>query len=690
MRRALFRPLSAGMLLIVASSGLSGEATSPRIVGWRGDGTGRYPEATPPTVWGRWPKGPLRDLRSQARKPQGDSTADSRPLEFNIIREWLVLGPFPTGEKGVEQEYVPNEAELRPDENEKVGDLAWKTALQQREGEDFGNVSIDWLRLDEDLAKKGQIVYAHAYLHSETDGKVVFVFDHQGPFKAWVNGKAVYANPKGSVSIWAINNISWAMSVYRPLPFEIAARRVEVDLTKGWNRVLFKMAGSFHLRLTVAPGTEYEEKNIVWAAKLPDRSNASPLVVGDRVFVCSEPDELICVSKSDGKILWRRSNSFFDATPEEERARNPVLEGQVPPLAEKLKSAETYAEKLALRKQITELLLTADKDKYEMKAEGHTISHLPLAGWSTPTPVSDGTNVFVWHTLGVAACYGLDGNRKWIQRVDLLLRDPKEKYGPYRYPCSPLLVGDKLILGIVYEGMVALNTRDGSHVWTQRAEKSCMVANLAARVAGTDAVFTSNGDAVRVADGKVLWNETYRENVGIACFEDGVLTLARYSMASPLVRDFRVVQGDSWTPKATQHEIRGIKSEATYGPPLQFDGLLYTVSSDAILHVIDLQAMSLVYRQKLDLKPMFNYNAAGLTSSPTLGGKHIYAMDNQGNAIVFEPGREFRQVAKNSIQTHVTRDFPLNPQETTTYANPVSEGKRLYIRGEQYLYCIGE
>jgi len=253
-----------------------------------------------------------------------------------------------------------------------------------------------------------------------------------------------------------------------------------------------------------------------------------------------------------------------------------------------------------------------------------------------------------------------------------------------------VLVGDKLILGIVYEGMVALNARDGSHAWTQRSEKSCMVANLAARVAGADIVFTSNGDAVRVADGKVLWKETYRENVGVACFEDGVLTLARYSMGSPLVRDFRGVEGDSWTPKATQHEVRGIKCEGTYGPPLVTDGLLYTVSSDAILHVVDLKAMNLVYRQKLDLKPMFNYNAAGLTSSPTLAGKFIYAMDNQGNTVVFEPGREFKQVAKNSLQTHMARDFPLNPQETTTYANPVFEGKRLYIRGEQYLYCVGE
>ena len=43
---------------------------------------------------------------------------------------------------------------------------------------------------------------------------------------------------------------------------------------------------------------------------MPGRSNASPLPLGDRLFVCSEPDLLVCVSQKDGSVLWTATNSY--------------------------------------------------------------------------------------------------------------------------------------------------------------------------------------------------------------------------------------------------------------------------------------------------------------------------------------------------------------------------------------------
>jgi len=691
MMRKICPPYFLAVIAVVAgATSAAGEVASLKTVGWRGDLTGRYPDATPPTTWGRWPKSPVRDLRSQAKAPQGEPGANSRPLEFGIAREWLVLGPFPAAEKPLEQEFIPKEAEVQPDEGAKVGDLAWAPMVEQREGENFGNVLMDWLPLGTLLKEKGQTAYAHVYLHAQTEGKGVLVFDHVGAVKVWVNGKEVYGNPKPSVSLGAMNNISWGLSVDLALPFGVAAQRITVDLAKGWNRVLFKATGAFHLRLVADPAAAYEEKNIAWMTALPDRSNASPIIVGDRIFVCSEPDELICLDKRDGKVLWRRSNSFYDATPEAERAKSPVFQEKVAPLAEKLRSAESLAEKLALRKQIRELLLSVDKAKYEMKVEGHKISHLPIVGWTTPTPVSDGRLVYVWFTHAVAACYDLEGNRKWIQRVDLLLRDAKAREGPYRYPCSPLLVGGKLILGIVYEGMFALNAADGSLAWQQRETKGCLVSMSRGIVRDTEVIFTTQGDVVRAADGQLLWKHTLNWNLDGPVFEEGVLYLAGYGFSSLVRQDFTKLHGDSFEPRVEIAELRGVKGEGTYASPLLHEGLIYSVNSHGVLHVIDVKAKALAYAQPLDLKPMFHYNSCGVASSPTLGGKHIFAMDNQGNTVVFEPGRQFKQVARNQIQTQVARDFPLNPQETIAYGCPVFEGNRLYIRGERHLYCIGE
>ena len=41
------------------------------------------------------------------------------------------------------------------------------------------------------------------------------------------------------------------------------------------------------------------------------------------------------------------------------------------------------------------------------------------AGEAAPTPVSDGQHVYVLFGTGVAACFDLDGNRKWTTVVDV-------------------------------------------------------------------------------------------------------------------------------------------------------------------------------------------------------------------------------------------------------------------------------
>jgi hypothetical protein len=47
-------------------------------------------------------------------------------------------------------------------------------------------------------------------------------------------------------------------------------------------------------------------------------------------------------------------------------------------------------------------------------------------------------------------------------------------------------------------------------------------------------------------------------------------------------------------------------------------------------------------------------------------------------------------VARNRIATQIDRHLPIPAQETIAYAPPITDGKRLYLRGEAYLYCIGK
>src|SRR6185436_16688015 len=71
------------------------KASPDRPVGWRGDWTGKYPGATPPTSWSRRVHGITTAIRYQAAKPSGEQPAKtSRELEYFIIKDWLVTGPI--------------------------------------------------------------------------------------------------------------------------------------------------------------------------------------------------------------------------------------------------------------------------------------------------------------------------------------------------------------------------------------------------------------------------------------------------------------------------------------------------------------------------------------------------------------------------------------------------------------------
>src|SRR5947209_2184112 len=117
-------------------------------IGWRGDGTGRFPGATPPLEWYRRPKGVFNNLRVLADRPKTDK-AGGAPLNMGTIRDWIVAGPFDAKDHATALTDVtqPNETELRPAAGDKIGDTAWTPQAIS-----VGNQSQSWARLVLDFA----------------------------------------------------------------------------------------------------------------------------------------------------------------------------------------------------------------------------------------------------------------------------------------------------------------------------------------------------------------------------------------------------------------------------------------------------------------------------------------------------------------------------------------------------------
>ena len=107
------------------------------------------------------------------------------------------------------------------------------------------------------------------------------------------------------------------------------------------------------------------------------------------------------------------------------------------------------------------------------------------------------------------------------------------------------------------------------------------------------------------------------------------------------------------------------------------------------MYVVDLNSRKTLYYKDLQLNGLMHHNAIPVAASVTLIGEHLIVMDNQGTAVVLQPGREFHEVGRNRIETQLDRVWPIPAQETLAYSPPIAADDCLYLRGERYLYCIG-
>ena len=116
------------------------------------------------------------------------------------------------------------------------------------------------------------------------------------------------------------------------------------------------------------------------------------------------------------------------------------------------------------------------------------------------------------------------------------------------------------------------------------------------------------------------------------------------------------------------------------------DGLIYSLTEGGGLIVNDAATGEVVYRKVLPMKPRTQYwDWAGASASPTLAGKYIYLMDNQGTTVVVRPGRQYQQVALNLLEE--SSNGKDQAQNLTTL---IFDGTRMYYRTPGYLYCIGD
>jgi len=684
------------------AEGPAGQEPTAIGVGWRGDGSGRYPQADPPVHWGRVAK-PVAALRSQASKPKEGQIG--RPIPDGVVREWLVLGPVPmTRSAKPDVDAIPGEAQWSPDEGEKVGDLAWRKVATDTS-------TLDLKALFGATAPVESLAYACAYVYCESAA--------------------------GLAPRWMVSSGSAERALCN-------GRKWDGKLEKGWNRLLFRVScgtmdgweqdtfANWYLRLIFfgdkdAPA---EERNIAWSVRLPGWGIAQPVIVGDRLLTTGNGRTLYCLNKQDGRILWARTTTYADAATDEEKKAHPDIFKELDPLRDQLAKldaslaggaptdATVGLEKMGLESKILGLMTQVDPEKYKRLADGEI-------GSCAPTPTSDGRAVYTLYQ-DLLAAFDLDGRPKWVYHYPGL--DTKsESHG---YVNSPRVIAGKVI---AYFGnpttprIVAADAATGKPAWSYppndlaEADRKRFfdkghgyLSSMQGLVVGGEPLLVTPRELIRVRDGTMA---AYLGDVEVP--EAGFF-------ATPIVYDGVLVRYlATWTAGRTKLEFIGLPSSAAepatveaprtleidttrfprfhkgwfLASPLYHEGLVYLVSEGGVLTVVDAAKGRVVYQKLLDADFYMAHTGdpsrGGCGASPTLAGKYIYLFGNRGTCLVIEPGREYRQMAKNRLERFADKTSASwggvgagHPESSMSC--PVFEGRRMYYRTLQTVYAVEE
>ncbi|HSW50393.1 MAG TPA: PQQ-binding-like beta-propeller repeat protein [Bryobacteraceae bacterium] len=369
-------------------------------------------------------------------------------------------------------------------------------------------------------------------------------------------------------------------------------------------------------------------ENVVWKLAMPTKTGATPIVWGDSVFL----------NVADGKelYLWR---------------------------VDKAKGTPVWKTRVA-------------SGNYEINKQN----------MSSPSPVTDGTNVYVLTGVGVLKGFHFAGKELWA-------RDIQQDYGKFGlnwgYASSPLLYEDSLYVQVLHgmktddpSYLLRIDKKSGKTVW--RVERPSEATSESPDSYRTPAVVKSgsrveivvaDGDGVTghdAATGKELWrsrglnpgNNPANRVIASIVVADGLVYVP--SRVRPLLV-FR--PGGSGDVSRT-HLVWSFGNGPDVPTPVTDGKYFYSVNDRGIVWCLDAKTGAEIYGGQ-------RIHSATYSSSPVLADGKIYITSEDGVTTVFRTGPKFEVLAKNDLASY-------------TLSSVAISGGRLYLRTADFLYAIGK
>lgn len=385
-------------------------------------------------------------------------------------------------------------------------------------------------------------------------------------------------------------------------------------------------------------------ENVLWRTEMPSWSAATPIVWEGTVFVTSaeegsapppsrqrrvaEPGHdrifLIAVNRADGSIRWKR---------------------------------QIDSENRLFRKQNS----------------------------ASPSPITDGTHVWVMTGNGRLSCFTMDGKEVWKRAI-------QADYGRFGlnhgYASTPLLHGGRLYVQVIHgfktddpSYVFAVDKVTGKTVWkverptdaVQESQDNYATPQIAT-VGGTSQLVVSGADWVTghdLATGKELWR--------IGGFNPGDNPFNR-TIASSLV-----IGGNVFTPSTRGRPFIGFRAGGSGDitgknelwrnnlgadvPTPTTDGKhIYVVNDKGFLNCLEAATGKVVYEgQRIE--------PGTYSASPLLADGKIYCLNEDGTTTVVKAGPDFEILGVNKL-------------DSFTLASPAAVDNQIFIRTGEHLYCI--
>ena len=397
------------------------------------------------------------------------------------------------------------------------------------------------------------------------------------------------------------------------------------------------------------PPVEWSESsNIRWKVAIPGRGSSTPVIWGDKLFVLTAVptgDE----AQSQGGLFTRLRRRIMGSVGATHTQRFTVL-------AIDRHDGHVIWERVA---------------REELPHEG---TH-QTGSWASPSAVTDGEVVCAFFGSRGLYCYDLDGRPLW----ETDLGDMRIRLG-FGEGASPALFRDLLIVLWDHEGdsfIVAFDKRTGRERWrTPRDEKTSWTSPLVVELEGGAQVVTSATGAVRgydVATGRLLWQDegvTQNAIPSPVAADSVVFVTSGYRGNRLAAIDLSAASGDIHESGAV---IWSVDRDTPYVPsPLLHDGLLYVLKGNSgVLTTFDVRTGTRRYG------PERLSGIRNVYASPVAAAGRLYVTSRDGKTIVLRAGSTYEVLAINALDDGFD-------------ASPAIVDGEIYLRGQQFLYCIAE